>query len=200
MLDFGCASGRVLRHLAARGSAAGRYGVDLQPQAVRWARQHLSGVTVALTTVIPSLPFADASLDLVYAGSVFTHIDDFEEATLLELRRILKPSGIAVLTFHPARVWDDMAAFEAHHLRLHVLDRPNRLDPPGMAPVTAEPLGGPMPGERVVFTALEHPVNGANVIHSHGWIREHWGRTFSLEEIVEAAHGGHQDAAVLRRR
>ena len=59
LLDFGCASGRVLRHFAAQGRGTHLLGVDIQPQAVRWARMHLSGLTVALTTIIPALPLTD---------------------------------------------------------------------------------------------------------------------------------------------
>lgn len=200
VLDFGCSSGRVLRHFAVQGVARARYGVDLQPQAVRWARRHLTGATVALSTVLPSLPLADRSLDLVYAGSVFTHIDDFEEATLLELRRVLKPSGVAVLTFHPGRTWAEMAADPEHRLRRIVTRTPHRLDPPGIEPITDDVFARPMDGGRAVFTATTYPVNNTNLIHTHDWVKSHWGQMFSVEEIVEHAHGEFQDAAVLRPR
>jgi ubiquinone/menaquinone biosynthesis C-methylase UbiE len=200
VLDFGCSSGRVLRHFAARGSAAACYGADLQPQAVRWARRHLTGATIALSTVIPSLPLADGSVDLVYAGSVFTHIDDFEEATLLELRRVLKPGGIAVLTFHPGRIWADMAADPQHPVRKVVQRARHRLDPQGIEPIGDDVFATPLAGERVVFTGVTYPVNNTNVIHTHAWVRAHWGRVFDVLEIVETAHSGHQDAAVLRPR
>lgn len=42
------------------------------------------------------LPFADASYDLVYASHVLEHIDD-DHAALSEVRRVLRPGGMAVL-------------------------------------------------------------------------------------------------------
>jgi ubiquinone/menaquinone biosynthesis C-methylase UbiE len=37
---------------------------------------------------------------MIYAGSVFTHIDDLADAWLLELRRIVKPNGRLYITIH----------------------------------------------------------------------------------------------------
>jgi ubiquinone/menaquinone biosynthesis C-methylase UbiE len=38
--------------------------------------------------------------DLIYCGSVFTHIDDLADAWLLELRRITRPGGRIYVTVH----------------------------------------------------------------------------------------------------
>jgi predicted SAM-dependent methyltransferase len=43
-----------------------------------------------------SIPFEDASYDLVYASHVLEHIDD-DVAALGEIRRILRPGGLAIL-------------------------------------------------------------------------------------------------------
>ena len=199
LVDFGSASGRVVRHLALRNPDADAVGFDIEVQAVRWGRAHLPGVPIGLTTIVPALPLRDASVDLVYAGSVFTHIDDFEEATLLELRRVLKPDGIAVITFHPGRIWHEMAGDEDHVVRRIVTGAPHRVDPPGV-PASPELFSQPMPGERVVFTALDYPINNTNLIHDHAYVERDWGAAFAVEEIVEHAHGQHQDAAILRAR
>ena len=45
---------------------------------------------------IQKLPFVDATYDFVFASHVLEHIKDDEKA-LFEIRRILKPNGIAVL-------------------------------------------------------------------------------------------------------
>ena len=42
------------------------------------------------------LPFADASYDLVYASHVLEHIRD-DHAAIAEVRRVLRPGGVAVL-------------------------------------------------------------------------------------------------------
>ena len=49
---------------------------------------------------MPHLPFEDRYFDLIYCGSVFTHIDDLTDAWLLELRRVLSPQGRLYLTIH----------------------------------------------------------------------------------------------------
>jgi ubiquinone/menaquinone biosynthesis C-methylase UbiE len=64
-------------------------------------QQHLSPpFCFAATTTFPHLPFEDDSLDLVYCGSVFTHISELADAWLLELRRIVRPGGFAYITIH----------------------------------------------------------------------------------------------------
>jgi ubiquinone/menaquinone biosynthesis C-methylase UbiE len=66
-----------------------------------WANRHLRPPFRFVTpTTLPHLPFADGYFQMIYAGSVFTHIADLADAWLLELRRVLAPGGRAYLTFH----------------------------------------------------------------------------------------------------
>jgi SAM-dependent methyltransferase len=198
-LDLGCSTGRVLRHVARREPDLATFGVDIQPQAVRWVRRNLGPrLCVFLGSTLPSLPFADGSIDLLFGGSVFTHIDDFEEGWLLEVRRVLRPGGLALLSFHPARVWEEMRDDPSHPLLSSVTSTPTRIEGQGIE-VTDGVFDRPLPGSRVVFTAIDYPINNANLIHSEEWVRERWGRLFVVEEIIERAHGTHQDMAVLRR-
>src|SRR5262249_35815419 len=48
----------------------------------------------------PHLPFEDNYFDLVFAGSVFTHLSNLAEAWLLELRRIVRAGGYIYVTVH----------------------------------------------------------------------------------------------------
>jgi SAM-dependent methyltransferase len=145
-------------------------------------------------------PFPDGYFDCIYAGSVFTHIADFEEAWLLELSRVLAPRGFAVLTFHPERTWTEMGSNPDHWCRRAIERGPHRLDPGAIEPVSMEVFQKPMPADRVVLTLTTWPVNNANVFHSHAWIRDRWARFFDLQFIVPRAHAEYQDAAVLTRR
>ena len=153
---------------------------------------------VAQGTLLPHLPLEDRSVDAIYAGSVFTHIAELEEAWLLELRRVLVPGGFALISFHPGRIWPDLRD-PGHLLHRRVTASPHRLEPLGIAPVTAAVFEAPMPAARVVFVDLERATYNANVVHSEAWVRERWGRDLELEQIIPRAHGGHQDAAVLGR-
>lgn len=101
ILELGVAGGRLIRHLHDLTPKTEIWGVDLWASAVRWCQEHLAPpFHFATTTVVPSLPFADHTFDLVYAGSVFTHLDDLAEAWLLELRRVLKHGGRLYFTIN----------------------------------------------------------------------------------------------------
>lgn len=98
VLDFGCAAGRMLRWYPDidRGE---RWGCDIKGAAIAWCQQHLSPpMHFAATTTLPHLPFDDGYFDLVYCGSVFTHIIDLPDAWFLELRRIIRSGGYGYVT------------------------------------------------------------------------------------------------------
>jgi SAM-dependent methyltransferase len=104
--DFGCASGRVLRQFIFQAEEVNAYGCDIERNNIRWIKKHLPPKAIVFqNTILPSLPIPDNFMDFIYAGSVFTHISDFEDAWLLELRRILRPNGVAFLTVHTDRTW-----------------------------------------------------------------------------------------------
>jgi SAM-dependent methyltransferase len=192
-LDLGCASGRVLRHFAGMAPGVDAVGIDLCRQYVAWARQHLQA-PVLQGTALPSLPFADGSVDVIFAGSVFTHINDFEEAWLAELRRVMAPSGFAVLTIHSEDVWEEMRTDSEHPIRRHAMEVQHRLEPLGIDPVADETFDQPMPAPRVALEANDWP--DTNVFHTREWIHERWGRLWRVERILEQAHG-YQDCVVL---
>jgi SAM-dependent methyltransferase len=101
VLEWGVAGGRLIRHLYDLTPKTEIWGVDLWASAVRWCQEHLSPpFHFATTTVVPHLPFPDQTFDLIYAGSVFTHLDDLVEAWFLELQRILKPGGRLYFTIN----------------------------------------------------------------------------------------------------
>lgn len=196
-LDFGCSSGRVLRHFP-RAGISECYGADLCLSDIDWLRHHLPTVTPLQCAVLPPLPLEDNCLDMIHAGSVFTHIAEFEEAWLCELRRVLKPGGLAYLTIHPERIWAEMSS-ENHILTRLLLSTPHRVEP-SYETFTLESVRGSMPYGRMVFRVLCYPVNNTNVVHSDEWIETRWGRVFELVERIPRAHGDHQDAILLRKR
>ncbi len=101
ILDFGCGSGRMIRWLVGVADGSEIWGVDISAEYILWCKQNLQPpFHFAVTTIVPHLPFEDHYFDLIYAGSVFTHIDDLVDSWLLELRRLLKPGGRLYLTIH----------------------------------------------------------------------------------------------------
>jgi SAM-dependent methyltransferase len=72
----------------------------LQPHLRRvFGRYHTAGIwdrPVDFPADLTHLPFADASCDCIYASHVLEHIADDDKA-LREIRRVLRPGGIAIL-------------------------------------------------------------------------------------------------------
>ncbi|HKO62446.1 MAG TPA: methyltransferase domain-containing protein [Pyrinomonadaceae bacterium] len=101
ILDFGCGAGRMIRYLKDLSETCEIWGTDIQAEHIYWCKQNLSPpFNFATTTKVPHLPFEDRSFQLIYCGSVFTHIDDLADAWLLELQRILAPEGRLYITIH----------------------------------------------------------------------------------------------------
>lgn len=101
VLEMGCAAGRMLRCLQDVTDKCEVWGTDISGEHIFWCKQNLSPpFHFFITTTTPHLPFADGYFDVIYAGSVFTHIDDMADTWLLELRRLLKPNGRLYITIH----------------------------------------------------------------------------------------------------
>jgi ubiquinone/menaquinone biosynthesis C-methylase UbiE len=101
VLEVGCGAGRMLRHMPRLTGASENWGVEISAEHVAWCQQNLSPpLSVVTTTTAPHLPFEDNYFDLVYCGSVFTHISDLADAWFLEIRRVLRPGGHAYITIH----------------------------------------------------------------------------------------------------
>ena len=98
-LDLGCGVGHTLRRLAAKVRLA--VGADATPGMLKGAETLLAreGVTNAtlVVTAAESLPFLDASFDLVTCRLAAHHFSD-AAAAFREVHRVLRPSGRFVLS------------------------------------------------------------------------------------------------------
>jgi SAM-dependent methyltransferase len=199
VIDWGCASGRVLRHLAIRRPTCRLIGTDINPNNIAFIRRYLPPAIIPVHNVVfPPLPLAEHSVDFLYALSVFTHISDFEEAWLCELKRILRPGGAAFVTVHTERTF--AALKPGHFLWNMVLNgRHSATGPDYFVPMVDEQfLARGEFGARLVLTHLDWPVNNTNVFHHTDYIKSRWGQLFGIEEIIPCAHGSHQDGILLR--
>lgn len=98
VLDFGCGCGRVTRWWA---GVRGVQGCDVSTEAVAWCRANLPFARFSVSGAVPPLPYPDATFDFVYALSVFTHLVEAQQvAWMNELRRVLKPGGLLLITTH----------------------------------------------------------------------------------------------------
>jgi ubiquinone/menaquinone biosynthesis C-methylase UbiE len=108
VLDLGCAAGRMLRHYpSAKGGEL--WGSDINARHINWCQQNFGEPFFFVTnSTSPHLPFEDNYFDLVYCGSVFTHITDMSDAWFLEIKRILRRGGYAYITIHDQHTLDVM--------------------------------------------------------------------------------------------
>lgn len=102
LLDFGCGCGRVLRNWGAYPGLEA-WGSDLNPDMVRWVEANLPFAHAQVNGLAPPLEHDDATFDLVYAISVFTHLPQaIGVAWMAELRRVLRPGGLLLVTVNGA--------------------------------------------------------------------------------------------------
>lgn len=113
LLDWGCGAGRlaigVREHL---GRIADYHGVDVQPELIDWAERNLAGPGYRFTCVDVSnerynpdgtpertLAAPPGSVDVLYAYSVFSHMNDDDTPAYLRLiAEALAPTGRAFVT------------------------------------------------------------------------------------------------------
>jgi len=181
VLDWGCSSGRMLRHwqdLAVSGGEA--WGCDICSTTLEWSTTNLSPpFRFFQSTTRPSLPLPDASMDLVYGNSVFTHIRELVDTWLMELRRIVRPGGLVFTTILDENWWDRCGK----HPESLLAKRCPRLD-----------FSQPMSDDFVCYGGAVDPVT---FWHSRG-VRRRWSFAFDVVAI-ETGTVPYQTGVLLRR-
>jgi SAM-dependent methyltransferase len=98
VLDFGCGTGRIMRHWASlKGPLL--FGCDYNPRVVAWDKENLRFAQFSQNSLEPPLPFDTRFFDVCYAVSVFTHLPaPMQRPWIEELARVVAPGGILALT------------------------------------------------------------------------------------------------------
>jgi SAM-dependent methyltransferase len=158
LLDFGCGAGRTLRHFAPEATEAEIWGCDIDEASIGWLEEQLCPpFHVFLNGTEPPLDQPDASFDLIWGISVFTHLTTNWSGWLVELHRVLSTGGLLYLTFMGS----------------------------GMSElITGEPWCEERIGMNVTKCGQSWDLGGPMVMHSPWWIQEHWGRGFEVISLV----------------
>ncbi len=117
ILDFGCGCGRLIRHLPSLTNAK-LYGCDYNPELIEWSQQNLPFAAFTINSLAPPLPYSSELFDMIYARSIFTHLDEpLQKKWITELRRVLKPGGYLYFTTHGEQFFDRLSSKEQELVR-----------------------------------------------------------------------------------
>ena len=99
ILDFGCGWGRIARFFFKDISSENFYGIDVDPEMIDFCTTAMGHGTYLRTTPEPPTAFEENGFDVIYAYSVFSHLEEqVANNWIKEFARILKPGGILLAT------------------------------------------------------------------------------------------------------
>ncbi len=99
VLDFGCGWGRIIRFFIRELDASRLWGCDPVEEMIELCKKQNKWCNFQKIATKPPTPFDSDSFDLIYGYSVFSHLsEEMHRSCLLELRRILKPGGVLIMT------------------------------------------------------------------------------------------------------
>jgi SAM-dependent methyltransferase len=192
VLDFGCGCGRTLRHF----HPAPIEGCDVDAAAIAWMRRFVAHERFLVNGFDPPLPWPEATFDLLYSVSIFTHLDEQSQRDWLrEIARVLKPGGAALLTVQGehafARFLND-TIYSTASMKSRLLARGS-----------LDAHGGYLFEPYEVDTASYFPgVTKAYGLAFHGkaYIEKVWGELFHVRGIDVGSVDGLQSVVALVKR
>jgi len=188
LLDYGCGGGGKTVHYARQG-AARVIGVDLHCDAPRarafGARE---GLSLEFYSLEPDgrIPLPAASIDVILSSSVLEHVGNLPRA-LAELRRVLRPGGLALHRWHPFatrrgahlgatlglpfahRLFPEADLVQAYYRSL--IDKYGRVPDCVRPPVRAESAMGTSPRRIPTLDELDLPLNRVSIAALHRHLR-----------------------------
>ncbi len=178
-LDFGCGCGRLLLALKNRDFTFRVSGCDVDERTIRWCQEHLETAECLVNDALPPTPYQPDSFDLIWCGSVFTHLDEQrQDLWLAELHRIQKPGGLLLASVHGPHAWQP------------------RLPAWTIAKLKEQ---GILYAKMGAFSGM-HPDWYQVAWHTEAYIREHWASFFNILGYLPQGFNNHQDIVVAQKR
>lgn len=176
VLDFGCGWGRIARFFLREIPLENLYGVDVVPTLVRACKATFRSPNFRAIRQKGRLPHKTASFDIVFANSVFSHLNEkLNLKWVREIRRVLKPGGLAMLTIITedkfelmsvgSKDWIDSLEFDKETLKAELNDGK---------------LSWISTGRK------QRKLTGYGIaVIPHTWIEANWSDSFSVLEMDE---------------
>lgn len=115
ILDFGCGYGRVTRFMRAMFPEAEVVAADVLKDGVAFCEKTL-GCTPYYSKATLSELDLPGTFDLIYVGSVFTHLsEDLSRQLLNILSDALNPDGVLIFTLHGRKVLERISSGKQHN-------------------------------------------------------------------------------------
>lgn len=189
-LDFGCSSGRVLRVLASAYPDTRWHGCDPNGDAVAFAAEAIPAAQLFVSGNHPPLDLSDASLDLVYAISIWSHFaPELGLQWLEEMQRLIRPGGHLMLTTHGTTTLE--------HDAIHGLRAPEQLNEARWAVVTHGSWYAAEFGEEGDWGVV-NPDWGTAFLSAE-WLLANACPRWRLLEFAPGRNASNQDVYVLER-
>lgn len=123
ILDWGAGCGRLTRWFAER-SKGEVVGVDIDLENLAWCKDNIKGASFKAVGLYPPTDLKTKSFDMVLANSVLSHLTQSALVSwLAEIKRILRPNGVALLSYH--------GDFSAAYFLSHWTDAIRRIESDG---------------------------------------------------------------------
>lgn len=107
ILDLGCDDGVRTVEFARAAGAQRMLGVETVPE--RAALAEGRGIEVVRADLNEAIPIDEASVDTVVSNQVIEHLHD-TDSFVREIRRVLRPNGVAVVSTENLASWHNQAA------------------------------------------------------------------------------------------
>jgi SAM-dependent methyltransferase len=102
VLDYGCGWGRITRFFLRDVARGNLLGIDCNEDLIDFCRESNPWSRFELNDPLPPTDLPGGHFDLLFSYSVFSHFrEDVHLAWLDELRRVVKPGGLLILTVRP---------------------------------------------------------------------------------------------------